>query len=397
MTPLPPTIRELSLRGFRSIAEERVRFDNPTFLVGRNGSGKTNLVNAISFLAETMTSPLASVMTRRGGITSVLHRSVGVEKKTLKLEAQVGRVDDTVQSGRYSFEVRALPDRAFEVLCEQCSVTGPDGKERGFSHLREKGAPPFTSSLPGLRPDFRPLFEPTSLLLPVIGGHESLAPLVRTLSSMRVYAIQPATLRGLQEPDGGVELQWDGSNTASVLQELSRRSPRALERISELLATVLPHEVHVKPVQYGNRLTVQFTQEWGSGQQLVFDASSMSDGTLRALGILAAVFQEPAPSLMVIEEPEATIHPGALGLILDVLQLASERTQVVVTTHSPELLDAKWIEDRHLRIVAWEDGETYVAPIAEGARRALQEHLMGAGELLRSNALDSPPLRRSKA
>jgi hypothetical protein len=66
--------------------------------------------------------------------------------------------------------------------------------------------------------------------------------------------------------------------------------------------------------------------------------------------------------------------------------------QVVITTHSPEVLDADWIESRHLRIVSWEQGATFVTPVADAARKALQQHLMGAGELLRSNALHAPPL-----
>jgi predicted ATPase len=121
----------------------------------------------------------------------------------------------------------------------------------------------------------------------------------------------------------------------------------------------------------------------------------MSDGTLRAIGLLAAVYQRPTPSVSVIEEPEATIHPGALGAVLELLQHAAQKMQIVVTTHSPEVLDAKWIRDTHLRIVSWEEGATHVTPISEASRRALQEHLMGAGELLRSNALESAPLFRA--
>ena len=63
--------------------------------------------------------------------------------------------------------------------------------------------------------------------------------------------------------------------------------------------------------------------------------------------------------------------------------------QVVVTTHSPDILDAKWIEDRHLRILSWEDGSTRIGRASKAVRTALAEHLMGAGELLRSNALTS--------
>ena len=94
---------------------------------------------------------------------------------------------------------------------------------------------------------------------------------------------------------------------------------------------------------------------------------------------------------MAIEEPEATIHPGALGVILDVLRYASDRTQLIVTTHSPEVLDADWLEDRHIRIVSWHDGTTRVTPLAVGSREALRQHLMTAGELLRSNALEGTP------
>ena len=96
--------------------------------------------------------------------------------------------------------------------------------------------------------------------------------------------------------------------------------------------------------------------------------------------------------MLVIEEPEATIHPGALGSILDVLRHAGRFMQVVVTTHSPDVLDAKWIEERHLRIVNCDKGATRISRVSPATREALSEHLMGAGELLRSNALTSADL-----
>ena len=102
----------------------------------------------------------------------------------------------------------------------------------------------------------------------------------------------------------------------------------------------------------------------------------MSDGTLRALGLLAAVYQRAAPSVLVIEEPEATIHPGALGAVLDLLRHASRHMQVIVTTHSPEVLDADWLQDEHLRIVTWQEGATRILPLAGGTQEALREHLM---------------------
>ncbi len=93
-----------------------------------------------------------------------------------------------------------------------------------------------------------------------------------------------------------------------------------------------------------------------------------------------------------IEEPEATIHPGAIGAILDLLHDASRRMQVVVTTHSPDVLNAKWIEAGHLRIVTWNRGASRVGAASESVSRSLREHLMGAGELLRANALTPEPI-----
>ena len=213
------------------------------------------------------------------------------------------------------------------------------------------------------------------------------------MSGMWTYRIEPATLRAMQDPDGGVRLHSDGSNAASVLREIQRQSKGDWERIRELLDRVVPGTLGVRPKKHGNKLTLEFTQDWGKSEPVKFEAFNMSDGTLRVLGLLTAIFQRPAPSLLVIEEPEATMHPGALGSILDVLRHAARFMQVVVTTHSAEILDAKWIEDRHLRIVSWNKGATRINPVSDSARTALSEHLMGAGELLRSNALtpDDPP------
>jgi predicted ATPase len=196
----------------------------------------------------------------------------------------------------------------------------------------------------------------------------------------------------MQDPDSGTSLRSDGGNVTSVLREIERQSEGDFRRISDILATIVPNTKRVQVKKHGKNLSLEFTQEWGDGKKLNFEGFSMSDGTLRAIGLLAAVFQRPTPSLIAIEEPEATIHPGALESILDLLRHASRHMQVVITTHSPELLDAKWIDDRHLRIVEWTEGATRVAPVTDAARQALHDHLMGAGDLLRSNALEPAPL-----
>lgn len=379
-------IRRLILKRFRSLPAERLDFDNPTFLVGRNGSGKSNLVDAFAFLAEAMAAPLQAVFDKRGGIAAVRNRSSGQSyPPNLGFAVEFGPFNGKVAGGRYSFEIKALQNYGFEVLREQCSVRSKDGH---FWFDRSRVG--FRTNVPGLQP----AIDPASLGLPVIGGDERFSKIVRCLGGMRVYAIEPAKLREMQDPDSGTSLRADGSNATSVLQEIQRHAKADAERIGSILASIVPNTTRVRTIKHGNKLSLGFTQEWGVKKRLNFEAFNMSDGTLRALGLLTAVYQTPAPSLVVLEEPEASIHPGALGAVLDVIRQASRRMQVVVTTHSPEALDAKWIRDHHIRIVSWEDGATRVSAVSDASRSALQQHLMGAGELMRSNALEPAPLFR---
>jgi predicted ATPase len=379
-----PVVKRLILKRFRSFPSEQVEFDNPTILVGRNGAGKSNFADVFAFLAESMASPLQAVFDRRGGIDNVRnHTSDRTTRPNLGMAVEFGPINDTVMSGRYAFEVKSLPNYGFQVVREQCRVTLKDGRRHWFNRTTD-----FKMSAPALSPSI----EPSALGLPVIGGDERFAPILRALSAMRKYYIEPSKIREMQDPDSGLSLRTDGSNTASVLQELSRNSPEIVERVCEILETIVPATKSVECKKHGNKLTLEFVQQWGKGKSLKFEAFNMSDGTLRALGLLMAVFQKPAPSLLVIEEPEATIHPGALGAVLDLIRQAGRTMQVLITTHSPELLDAKWIEDRHLRIVDWGNGASHILKMSEASRAALREHLMGAGELLRSNALLPKPL-----
>lgn len=372
--------------GFRSLYfQEKVDFDNPTFVVGQNGSGKSNFADAFAFLSEAMRSSLQAVIEQRGGFPAVSHRgSARGRPMNVTLKVSLQRPDGDTAAADYYLDLRPRRGYDFEVATEWCAVQRPDGATDSFHRVTARGATSWKSSVESLVP----ALEPNALALPLVGGDRRFRPVLRFLAGMRTYHIEPSALRAMQDPDGGVGLRSDGRNVASVLREIQRKSPdEDRTRVRELLESVVPGTVDVRPKKHGNKLTLEFTQHRMRAEPVRFEAFSMSDGTLRVLGLIAAVFQRPAPSLLVIEEPEASVHPGAVGSILDVLRLASRSMQVVVTTHSPDILDAKWIEDGHLRILNWEDGCTRIGHVSRAVRTVLKEHLMGAGELLRSNAL----------
>ena len=115
----------------------------------------------------------------------------------------------------------------------------------------------------------------------------------------------------------------------------------------------------------------------------------MSDGTLRALGVLTALFSgnEDRLSPIGIEEPESALHPAAARLLLDALRDASARRQVLVTSHSPDLLDNETLGEREILAVTATAGQTTIGRLDVTARAALENSLFTPGELMRVNQL----------
>ena len=125
----------------------------------------------------------------------------------------------------------------------------------------------------------------------------------------------------------------------------------------------------------------------------------MSDGTLRALGVLLALFQvargrdetNEFPPLIGLEEPETALHPAATKALLSGLREAAQHTQILVTSHSPDLLDDPDITTESIFAVHNIEGVAKLGKIDEAGRMALRESLFTAGELLRQNQLTIDP------
>jgi predicted ATPase len=117
----------------------------------------------------------------------------------------------------------------------------------------------------------------------------------------------------------------------------------------------------------------------------LIDATEESDGTLRFIGIVTALLQEPPVPVLGIEEPELTVHPGAIPLLYDFLKEASRRSQVLVTTHSPELLDL--VDPEEVRVVLRGREGTTIGPMSAVQREAVRGRLLTLGEVLRAEGL----------
>ena len=364
------------VKNYKSIAACDVDLRPLTFLVGPNGAGKSNFLDALRFVADGLRTSLAHAFRERGGIGEVRRRSGG---HPTHFGARVEFMLPNGSAGSYGFRIGAKPN-GFEVLTEECVVRPPEalaGESRFTVNAGEA-----SSTVPG------PAATSDRLYLVSASGLPEFRPVYDSLSTMGFYNLSTERIRDLQLPDAGELLARDGGNLAAVLDLIGKRRPELKARIEEYLARVAPGIQGVDAISLGPRETLQFRQEAaGADAPWRFLAANMSDGTLRALGVLVALFQAGNAPLVGLEEPEAGLHPAAVSVLLDAMFAAGQTRQVLVTSHSPDLLDSSRLETDSILAVVAEAGNTYLGPLDAVGREALRKRLCTAGELLRLDQL----------
>lgn len=172
---------------------------------------------------------------------------------------------------------------------------------------------------------------------------------------------------------------------------MEKVAPEVKGRVEEYISLVVPGLSGFAHKSVGHMETVEFRQKVeGAAAPWRFPAINMSDGTLRAAAILVALFQSGNADivhLVGLEEPETALHPAAAGLLRDCIFEASRSVQVLVTSHSADLLDDARIPVDSIRAVQADGGSSIIAPLDDASRSALRDKLYTAGELLRLNQL----------
>jgi len=377
----------LRLKNWRSIDDARIDLAPFTVIVGRNSSGKSNIVDALVFSSE-LGRDASTAVSRRGGIGSIRRWSpskpyaVSVEWRAAATEAGLdtdytrhAMVLKSGKEGAWHFDQEELEARADGKLL--FSAKRDKRGEADFErHPTGRGWSKLAEALPGS----------TSVLLLArqIGWLRSLPTRTPSLTTVRSMRPAPEEMRKPQPPSEGPRLTENGSNVATALREMN-----ASERqdVVGAMQRIVPGLVDVQARQVDRYLTLAFTQQHRGAPQRhsEFAATEMSDGALRALAIVIAASQMARDELLIVEEPEVNLHPGAADLLYDVLHRASKRGAVLVTTHSPELLD-RAANDRIL-VCDYVDGVTKIGPLASEQRALVREGLFTTAELMRSEEL----------
>jgi predicted ATPase len=386
----PIRIRELRLRNYRAFADVRLRLDDVTFLVGRNGAGKSTLLDAFSFISEALTDSLGTALERRGNLEGVSRRQAG---KDTKSDVSIAVVfESRGATGVYGFRLGFGPGKSNYMVKQEVLDSGAARLNRNDRTVRIGLARKPPTSLDAdadwthvksvvnndiISPAFGSLVFP--LLTVASGVWKSI---FDTLSGISFHQFSPQVMQAEPNIGGEDRLNRNGSNAGDVLK---RVSPKDRSWIVESLQAAVPGIRDVRATARAGRRVIVFEQESEGGTN-DFDASMMSDGTVRSLGVLLALRQTPRPSIVLIDEIEDSLHPFAQGVILDAIEAASEEFPVVVSTHSPEVLSDPSARGERIRVVQWDRGMSQVHHLGEETLKSLKPPL-DVGRLLRSNAL----------
>lgn len=356
-TVTPPRITALGVRNYRALRDVTLRDLTPlTVLLGPNGSGKSTVFDVFAFLSECFTDGVRKAWDRRGRFSELRSRGCGgpivVELKYrerpktplityhLELDEENGRPVVSHEFLRWTRGGSA--GRPFNFLDYQ----------RGEGEVITGEAPEDTDTRVSRR-----LAAPDVLAVSTLGmlaENPRVIALREFVSDWHLSYLSADAARGNPEAGGDEQLSSTGANLANVLQYLHEQHPDRLEVILDGLRRRVPRVEHAEATALvDGRLVLRVKDAPFAAPVL---SRFASDGTLKMLAYLTLLRDPAPPRLIGVEEPENFLHPRLLFELGKECRAASERTQLLATTHSPFFLSA--MTAREVRVL-WRDDEGY--------------------------------------
>jgi predicted ATPase len=364
--------RQIEIGNFRSIERATVLLAPFSIVVGPNGSGKSNFADALVF-ARDVALDATTALSNRGGIAGVRRwRPSKPTDVSIDLRAAVSQ--DALEGSyvRHQFKIHSGKAGDWHFSQEEIEVVH-DGEARARWQRRAQkltGVAP-----PGSAPS------PTASAMVLARQIKAFAQ-TSALRNVRRYRLNPDEMRKPQLAAEDTRLSETGDNIAMAVRSIG--TGKGLKALLEPMRKIVPGLTHIYSEQLGRYIVLRFKQEQGDAVA-EFNATEMSEGALRALGIVVATHQMESDELLIVEEPEVSIHSGAAELLFDLLKEASQRGAVLVTTHSADLLDKA--KDEEILVCSYRDGATKIGPLAKQQREVVRQGLFSLAELMRSEPL----------
>jgi predicted ATPase len=363
-------LQRLKVANFKSIREQELALSPLNVFIGGNGSGKSNLIGVFHLLKEIVGQNLAGYTQLKGGADSLLYYG-RKRSPNMELDLQFGEGNKV-----NSYRVRLMGTENDTLFIGQEFVFY--GDEQSDPSLIYDG--PVT------------LNEKESQLAKRKDENLRYRQIHSDLERYRVYHFHDtsdtAAAKGYSELEDNRSFRAHAENLPAFLYWLQQRKPEHFSLIQDTIRQIAPFfgQFLLAPSRLNpSKIRLEWQER---GSDAYFNASSLSDGTLRFICLATLLLQPELPPLVLLDEPELGLHPAAITVLANMLSSAAERTQVIVATQSVTLVNQFTPED--VWAVDREDNQSVFRQLSSANRTEWLENY-GLGELWEKNLLGARP------
>lgn len=401
-------IVKIRISNYRNFDDLSVCLNDFNLLVGANASGKSNFVQAFQFLRDIANYGLEDAISRQGGVEYLRNIKIAGARPLLFHVVMRGDMEwlwfplghnkfVTIHEIDYEFSFRENGS-GYAVDRDRMTLTYSSkdvAAKFSVSFFNRDGKLGVESTNPAVEsalfdhgvPIFRepPGVEEKTLLIesPLVGLY--VHPALNWLSKIGIYDFDPKLPKRATPISGPSELEIDGSNLAIVLNKIlsDEESKRGFLNLSQDLLPFL-HGVDVEKVA---DKSIFFKLQEKYAEKAGLPAFLISDGTINMMALIIALYFQQK-RLSIIEEPERNIHPHLISKVMTMFREASEKKQIIATTHNPEMVKQADLE--HILLVKRdEQGFSKITKPADSEQiRIFLENEMGLDDLLVQNLLE---------
>lgn len=319
------SLDRIAIKGFKSIKNLKdFELTNLNLLIGGNGAGKSNFIDFFRLLRAMMELPLPGLdsanlrafITDGGGSDDFLFNGPRVTKE-IEIETRFGL-------NGYRFKLSPTSDEIFIINNESRYYDG------GSSGWWDMGSGHITPELlvdKGKRG--------------AVGGRSVSSYIYESISSWKIYHFHDtgkiAPMRRYESIDDCEYLRFDAANIAPFLYHLKTNEKKVYNKIVDTIRLVTPffNDFILKPNKQ-EKVRLRWKQK---GSDYPLKPHHLSDGTLRFICLTTALLQPDLPSTIIIDEPELGLHPYAIEILAELIESTSQKTQLIISTQSPALVD----------------------------------------------------------
>lgn len=327
--------QRISIQNYKSIKTlENFELKPVNILIGANNSGKSNFLDVFAFLRDTLADDdlqkpqqeWINALEKRGGGDAVCFTGTKTFRITCYSDPFRYSLEIGLDSWGQHYQIRgeklendAQPQKFFEPQNGMLALYDENGRNIG-------------SKSPFNQTRLRVFLDENSV-------DQRARDFAKKLSNIKIYdrirTEKWSPIRLPQISKGETVLDEDGGNLIGVLHQLAQIQPRFLPDLNVSLKALFSDFSRIAfPSNEEGRLDIR----WEDANGRVLNSSQLSDGTLKFLCLIAILRNPNPPAFIGLDEPEARLHPKMMGILVDMIEAASQKTQIIATTHNPDFI-----------------------------------------------------------